>query len=184
MNSKVTLIQLENEEKCYQSMLNELKIDSIYNLAHNKKRDSQNEFYEHQSLNDLILNDHSDFLLIPIKNRYIRFIIRKVLMKFEQYLLKSNGKIKKLVNHSEKESSKKYSKFVTKDGFQIKLTSREKQCLDYLLMGYSARETSEKIFISPRTIERHIESLRDKFNVKSKIDLISKFHTCDIIELC
>ena len=54
----------------------------------------------------------------------------------------------------------------------IELTSREKQCAYYLLQGLTAKETGNQLFLSARTVEKHLDSLKEKFNCTKKTDLI------------
>lgn len=41
---------------------------------------------------------------------------------------------------------------------------REAQCLHYFLNHYSAQKTSEKLFISPKTVEFHLAKIKEKLN--------------------
>ncbi len=52
------------------------------------------------------------------------------------------------------------------------LTSREQQCAQLILQGLTAKEMAREMQISPRTIEKHIVSLRRKTNSKSIKQLI------------
>ncbi len=52
------------------------------------------------------------------------------------------------------------------------LTTREQQCAQLILQGLTAKEMAREIQISPRTIEKHIVSLRRKTNSKSIKQLI------------
>jgi DNA-binding CsgD family transcriptional regulator len=54
----------------------------------------------------------------------------------------------------------------------IYLTEREKQCLNYLIEGRSAKETAYFLKISTRTVETYLNNLRQKTNCKTKIKLI------------
>ncbi|MBX9586329.1 MAG: helix-turn-helix transcriptional regulator [Gammaproteobacteria bacterium] len=55
------------------------------------------------------------------------------------------------------------------------LTEREKQVLSLLVRGKTAKEIGNRLGISRRTVEHHIESLKFKTNSKFKSDLIDKF---------
>jgi DNA-binding CsgD family transcriptional regulator len=55
------------------------------------------------------------------------------------------------------------------------LTQREEECLDLLSKGYTAKMTANALTISSRTVEKHIENIKEKFNVKHKAELISKY---------
>lgn len=57
---------------------------------------------------------------------------------------------------------------------EIEVTKREAQCLFYLGQGLSAKETAHILHISPRTVESYLESLRQKAQAKSKIELLAK----------
>lgn len=54
------------------------------------------------------------------------------------------------------------------------LTKRESEVLFFILRGKSAKEVGSKLFLSKRTIESHINSLKIKFNCNSKSELIGK----------
>lgn len=57
---------------------------------------------------------------------------------------------------------------------KFNLTSREKECLFFLIRGKTTKEVSNILAISPRTVETHIEHIKIKFNCSKKSDLISK----------
>ncbi len=41
-------------------------------------------------------------------------------------------------------------------------------------MGHTAKEISERMFLSPRTIEEHLEHIKHKLGVKKKSEIIAK----------
>lgn len=53
------------------------------------------------------------------------------------------------------------------------LSQREIACAKLLLQGKSARLIAEQLFLSPRTIETHIQHLKEKLNCRSKAELIN-----------
>ncbi len=55
----------------------------------------------------------------------------------------------------------------------INLSSRQHECLHFLIRGKTLREISKILNISPRTVEIHMEKLKLKFNCTSKSELIS-----------
>ncbi|CDZ76566.1 transcriptional regulator EpsA [Legionella massiliensis] len=57
---------------------------------------------------------------------------------------------------------------------QSKLTSKEIDCASLLLKGKTAKEIAVLTGVSFRTIEDRIESLKDKFHVQNKTELILK----------
>jgi DNA-binding CsgD family transcriptional regulator len=54
------------------------------------------------------------------------------------------------------------------------LTQREQDCVRFLLQGKTSREMGESMFISPRTVETHLNHIKDKFECDSKIALVIK----------
>ncbi len=62
------------------------------------------------------------------------------------------------------------------------LTTRELQCIDYLLQGFNNKNIATKLHLSPRTVEAYIENIKEKLCCKSKIELIIKLtkHYCQI----
>lgn len=60
----------------------------------------------------------------------------------------------------------------TTDDFDIKLSKREKEVLDYLCLGFSNNEIADKLFISPRTVDGHRANLLSKTNSKNTVSLV------------
>ncbi|WP_027625719.1 helix-turn-helix domain-containing protein [Clostridium lundense] len=54
------------------------------------------------------------------------------------------------------------------------LTKRELEITTLILEGYTNKEISNKLFISPHTVKTHIENIFKKVNVNNRISLISK----------
>jgi DNA-binding CsgD family transcriptional regulator len=59
------------------------------------------------------------------------------------------------------------------------LTLREQEVMKELLYGYSASQIGDTLFLSKRTVEHHLERIKDKLNVISKSDLIQKAQLLD-----
>ena len=55
------------------------------------------------------------------------------------------------------------------------LTKREIEILKLVAKGFSSRAIGEKLFISPRTVDKHRANILDKLNVKSIADIV---HYC------
>lgn len=70
-------------------------------------------------------------------------------------------------------SSSKQASYMIIDENDALLTPREAECLYFLLKGKSAKETAELMTISSRTVEQHLDSLKDKFNCNTKLQLIA-----------
>ena len=54
----------------------------------------------------------------------------------------------------------------------IILTPREKECLEYTVKGYTAKQIAKKLLISPRTVEEYINQLKSKLNASNKQEMI------------
>lgn len=59
-------------------------------------------------------------------------------------------------------------------GSKFNLSMRESECLFYLLRGKTAKEIAQVFKLSPKTIEYHMEQIKNKFSVQSKSELIEK----------
>jgi DNA-binding CsgD family transcriptional regulator len=54
------------------------------------------------------------------------------------------------------------------------LSQREIACAKLLLQGKSARLIGEQLFISPRTVETHLQHIKEKLHCRTKAELISR----------
>ena len=54
------------------------------------------------------------------------------------------------------------------------LTPREREILQLVASGLSAKQVAQEIGIAPRTVERHIENLRHKMRARNKTHMIAK----------
>lgn len=54
------------------------------------------------------------------------------------------------------------------------LSVRQSECLFYLIRGKTAKTIGDRLHLSPRTIESHIEDIKIKLNCHSKQELIGK----------
>jgi DNA-binding CsgD family transcriptional regulator len=53
------------------------------------------------------------------------------------------------------------------------ITPREYECLQQLTQGLSSKQIARKLNIQPKTVDRHIESLKVKFNVRKRVELLT-----------
>lgn len=63
-----------------------------------------------------------------------------------------------------------------------KLSSRELDCLDLLLLGNTAEETANQLHISSRTVETHLDNAKHKLNCQNKLELRNKLLNEKIIQ--
>lgn len=59
-------------------------------------------------------------------------------------------------------------------GRPVTLTAREKECLYYLVSGKSAKQTAALLNVSPRTVEFHLENIKQKAGCRTKLELLGK----------
>jgi two-component system, NarL family, nitrate/nitrite response regulator NarL len=52
-----------------------------------------------------------------------------------------------------------------------KLTPREKEIVEVLVLGYSNKEIASRFGISPQTVKNHLARLFEKFGVSSRLEL-------------
>ncbi len=57
---------------------------------------------------------------------------------------------------------------------QLSLTERELECLNLLLKGKSATQIAKLLYISPRTVETHLEHIKNKMACFSKSEVVEK----------
>lgn len=82
--------------------------------------------------------------------------------------------LSRALNHIKNITLLKTPKFIIQNKENISLTEREKQVAYHLIRGKTAKLIAEALFISPRTVEVHLENLKGKFGVHSKTVLIEK----------
>lgn len=64
--------------------------------------------------------------------------------------------------------------FISKMDNNVTLTPQEFNCIHFAIRGMTAKMIAKKMNISPRTVEFHLKNLKNKFNVQSKFELMSK----------
>jgi two-component system, NarL family, response regulator LiaR len=68
-----------------------------------------------------------------------------------------------------------FQKKQTPDRTSFGITPREAEILDLLAEGLSYKEIAAKIFISVKTIRKHIYNIYEKLHVHSRLEAINKF---------
>lgn len=66
------------------------------------------------------------------------------------------------------------SKFSIREASNLGLSKRETECLLHLLEGKSNKEIASQLFISVRTVESYIDSIKTKLGCFNKSELLSK----------
>lgn len=63
---------------------------------------------------------------------------------------------------------------------KVGLTDREVEVVEFLLNGYTYKAVSESLYISENTVKFHIKNIYQKFQVKSKMELIKIFNRNEV----
>lgn len=54
------------------------------------------------------------------------------------------------------------------------LSAREVEVLELIVQGYSAKQTADKLSLSHRTVERHMDNARSKLGARNRPHLVRK----------
>ncbi len=57
----------------------------------------------------------------------------------------------------------------------FELTAREKDVLELLAQGLTYKEMSERLFVSPETVKKHMKNIYSKLHVTNKIQAVNKY---------
>lgn len=101
-------------------------------------------------------------------------------------LLKSADKIElaeaaKKISEGETHLGKQFSKMMTREylrlsrlkkGKRSSITPREQEVLSYIVKGLTSSEIGKKLFISPRTVDKHRTNLLKKLGLKNTASLV------------
>lgn len=64
-------------------------------------------------------------------------------------------------------------KMVILKNHSYEVTQREIECLYYLSLGKSAKQTASALKISSRTVEFHLKNLRNKTGARNRLQLLA-----------
>jgi DNA-binding CsgD family transcriptional regulator len=89
----------------------------------------------------------------------------------------SEDSIKKhrLKKFLEETNYKKYPMIV--NGEEIFLAKREKECMELLAMGKSAKEVAVDMLLSYRSVEKYVDNIRKKTGIKKQSSLVKSFNS-------
>ncbi len=178
----------------------------FYSISSDTKRSEGSKF-----CNDFFRLDHfigiikpyNDYLEVSIfgaldeKYNIFNFYLNN-LDVIEKFNLDFKNTAKKLISESDKNKiilSEKsfqpaaelldipYKKQKTINNSLDSLTIREIDCIKHIIMGKSMRETAQQLLISPRTVETHIENIKNKLGCNKKSEAISMLLKIDSVRL-
>jgi DNA-binding NarL/FixJ family response regulator len=118
--------------------------------------------YDEVSFIKRMLNNGADGYLLKNTDRVELLSAFKSVLNGEQYLQRDIEK--KLLNQS---IGKK-----TINKLLVKLTRREKEILEAIAEELTTQEISEKLFISPKTVETHRMNIMSKLGAKNSVGII------------
>lgn len=113
---------------------------------------------------------------------------RVVIMKIEKNTLStdsgsSSSKINSELN-SEISACHSYDEIIRLIcEIRLELTGREIDCYLLLAEGYRSKEVAKELSISYRTVEKHVENIKDKLACQTLAGVISKISRCLYTEL-
>ncbi len=84
------------------------------------------------------------------------------------------------ISNTKEDSSRLY--FIHTPTGKINLAKREAECLYHLCHGRSAKETGSLLFLSQRTVETYIESLKKKTESRTKIEILRKIDISGFVD--
>jgi len=122
----------------------------------------------------------------------IRAFIRQFKEKFNSYILRLDDQPLDMLklkgssflkpNFNPYPQSVERVEFLEQIGIEVpkSLTPKETQIVRLLVKGLSAPKIADHLLISPRTVEHHLERIRDKLNCMTKSELIQKIQQFDL----
>jgi len=137
-------------------------------------------------LSKILLKKHPELKIIALTNfEDISFVKRMLKNGVHGYLLKNTDKLELikalqtvlsgeiyLQNNIQKELLGLTDKDKSKAGLVIKLTRREHDVLVAISEQLTTQEISEKLFISPKTVETHRMNIMSKLGAKNSVGII------------
>jgi len=118
--------------------------------------------YDEVSFVKRMLNNGADGYLLKNTDKLELLTAFKTVLNGEQYLQRDIEK--KLLNQS---IGKK-----TTNSLLVKLTRREKEVLQAIAEELTTQEISEKLFISPKTVETHRMNIMSKLGAKNSVGIV------------
>jgi DNA-binding NarL/FixJ family response regulator len=65
-----------------------------------------------------------------------------------------------------------FRRIATKESGEPDLTSRENEVLKYVAKGYTYKEIGEKLFISTKTVQNHVQNILTKLQLRKRYELM------------
>lgn len=102
---------------------------------------------------------------------------RKRLTESEEQLKNWNNQLQDEVNKRTKELERlSAEERILQNCIKYQLTSREKEIAILVCRGSSYKQIGEELFISERTVTKHVQNIFEKVNVSNKLELLNKLN--------
>lgn len=148
-------------------------ISGLEGIEHLKKRDA--------SIKILIMSQQSDFEIIKkaFKKGANGYLTKPVTRKRLFHALDSIQQYGAALGHD-------VAKMII-SSFQRKplktFSKRENQIIEYLGQGFTYKDIAEKLFVTPSTVNFHIQNIYLKLNVNSKSEALEKLRQLEAFQL-
>jgi PAS domain S-box-containing protein len=100
--------------------------------------------------------------------------ITKTFLSHKAPLFDANRRVIGFIGTSFDITKRKTSSLLNPNCPNLSFTKREKECIHYFLLGQTIRFTANKLFISQRTVETHLQNIKVKLGCNKKSDLIAE----------
>ncbi len=121
-----------------------------------------------------ILGNGSEDLSDKTVETHYRNISVKLDINNEIHQIRKSAIIYNYSHNFQSEDDKIYFKSLPADELIDELSDREKEVYRLVGKGLSTKEIVEQLIISPKTVERHYDNIKNKLHLKSRIEIL--FH--------
>ena len=149
-------------------------ITDAYHFATNIKNRAMNSFYiENLNLLKQFIRYYQDKMLLnDTLNRAHKIIVPAKLRDItKNKLLLADISLPKEAFEKFKHELHYYDQNIYPERKKMALSRREEQCAYYMVQGYTAKEIADILNISSRTVEVHLDRLKEYFCVKNRVQL-------------
>jgi DNA-binding CsgD family transcriptional regulator len=115
--------------------------------------------------------DFFGFSTRPGNNQINNFYLdqKELFTKFvEDFYVEMRDKLTDLSNHTFR--LPEGTQFV--EHYLLTLSPRQQECAKLLAEGFNTKEIAQQLYLSPRTVETHIDILKDKFKARNRVQLM------------
>ncbi|GAB4393502.1 MAG: FxSxx-COOH system tetratricopeptide repeat protein [Gammaproteobacteria bacterium] len=111
--------------------------------------------------------------LLNNMKRDIEVLLEKISEHNPPKVSKFFKKFTELTRLKPSKSASKNKIIIHTQGRLISISKREQECLEQLMEGCGTKAIASKLNISARTVETHLDNLRDKFKAKTRVELVN-----------